>query len=109
MGRCIREALLPLHLENDFQLNRGAERKACGAIHQAARALVLSEDFLQQLGRGVSDLRLIADISRGCHRHAQPDDPRHFVERSQMLPRDSEAVERRALMARRMRDYYLSL
>src|SRR6266513_1519566 len=86
---------LPRHLENDFQLDRGAERKACDAIHQAARALVFSEDVLQQLRSGVSDLRLIADISRSGHRYAEPNDPRHFVERAQMLPRDSEGVERR--------------
>src|SRR5436305_11822119 len=73
---------LPRHLENDFQLDRGAERKACDAIHQAARALVFSEDVLQQLRSGVSDSRLIADISRSGHRRAEPDDPRHFVERS---------------------------
>src|SRR6266513_2782994 len=85
---------LPRHLENDFQLDRGAERKACDAIHQAARALVFSEDVLQQLRSGVSDFRLIADISRSGHRHAEPDDPRHFVERSQMFSRDSENVER---------------
>src|SRR5262249_44230248 len=85
----------PRHLENDFQLDRGAKRKACDAIHQAARALVFSEDVLQQLRSGVSDFRLFADISRSGHRHAEPDDPRHFVERSQMLPRDSEGVERR--------------
>ena len=71
------------HLENHFQLDRGAERKACDAIHQATRALVFSEDVLQQLRSGVSDFRLIADISRSGHRHAEPDDPRHFVERSQ--------------------------
>ncbi len=32
--------LLPRHLENDFQLDRGAERQACDPIHQAARVLV---------------------------------------------------------------------
>src|SRR5437660_5463884 len=87
--------ILPRHLENDFQLDRCAERKACNAIHQAARALVFSEDVLQQLRSGVSDLRLITDISGSGHRHAEPDDPRHFVERSQMFSRDSENVERR--------------
>ena len=56
-------AILLRHLENDFQLDRGAERKACDAIHQAARALVFSEDVLQQLRSGISDLRLIANIS----------------------------------------------
>ena len=65
------------------------------AIHQAARASAFSEDVFEQLRSGVSDFRLIADISRSGHRHAEPDDPRHFVERSQMLPRDSEDVERR--------------
>src|SRR5437660_229771 len=89
--------ILPRHLENDFQLDRCAERKACNAIHQAARALVFSEDVLQQLGSGVSDLRLIADISRSGHRHAEADDARHSVERSQVLFRDSENVERREL------------
>src|SRR5450432_217179 len=86
---------LPRNLENDFQLDRGAERKACNAIHQTARALVFSEDVLQQLRSGVSDFRLFADISRSGHRHAEPDDPRHFVERSQMPSRHSEDVERR--------------
>jgi hypothetical protein len=95
VGPYITEPLLPRHLENDFQLDRGAERKACDAIHQAARALVFAEDILQQLRGGVSDGRLIADISRSGHRHAESDDPRHFVERSQMLLRDSEDVERR--------------
>src|SRR5712671_5330932 len=89
-----RSAPLSRHLENDFQLNRSAERKACDAIHQAARALVFSEDVLQQLRSGVSDFRLIADISRSGHRHAEPDNSRHSVERPQMLPRDTEDVER---------------
>src|ERR1700730_1131207 len=98
-GRCDlppnTEPLLRRHLENDFQLDRRAERKACDAVHQAARALVFSEDVLQQLRSGVSDFRLIADISRSGHRHAEPDDPHHSVEGSQMLPRDSEDVQRR--------------
>src|SRR5262249_21449961 len=54
---------------------------------------VLSEQVLQQLRSGVGDFRLIADISRSGHRYAEPDDSRHFVERSQMLPRDSEDIE----------------
>src|SRR4029077_18420557 len=48
-----------------------------------------------QLRSGVGDFQLIADIARRGHRHAEPDDTRHFVKRSQMLPRDSEDVERR--------------
>src|SRR5437660_12383292 len=87
--------ILPRHLENDFQLDRCAERKACNAIHQAARVLVFSENVLQQLRSGVSDFRLIADISRSGHRHAEPNDPRYFVERSQMFSCDSKNVERR--------------
>src|SRR6266481_856905 len=58
------------------------------------QGLLSSEDVLQQLRSGVSDSRLIADISRSGHRHAEPDDSRHSVERSQMLPRDPEDVER---------------
>src|SRR6266581_8861175 len=42
-------------LKNNFQLDRGAERKACDAVYQAARALVFSEDLLQQFRSGVSD------------------------------------------------------
>src|SRR2546421_9351580 len=83
------------HLENDFQLDRGAERKTRDAVDQTARAFVFSEDLLQQLRSGVGDFRLIADIARCGHRHAEPDDPRHFVERPQMLSRDGEGVERR--------------
>src|ERR1700682_2191621 len=93
--RCMTEPFSISDLKNQFKLDRGAERKACDAIHQAARALVFSEDVLQQLRSGVSDFRLIADISRSGHRHAEPDDARHFVERSQMFSRDSENVERR--------------
>src|SRR6202171_1911597 len=92
--RCMTEPFSISDLKNHFKLDRGAERKACDAIHQAARALVFSEDVLQQLRSGVSDFRLIADISRSGHRHAEPDDARHSVERSQMLPRDTEDVER---------------
>src|SRR6266566_4128031 len=88
-------APVPRHLEDDLQLDRGAERKTGDAIYQAAGTLVCSEDILQQLRSGVGDFRLIADISRCRHRHAEPDDPGHFVQRSQMLPRDREHVERR--------------
>src|SRR5258707_14006864 len=38
---------------------------------------------------------MLAEISHRGHRHAEPHDPRYFVERSQMLPRDSERVQRR--------------
>ena len=82
----------PSHFENELQLDRGAERKARDAIHQAAGALLFSEDVPQQLRRGVGDSRLIADISRRSHRHAEPNDPRHSVERSQMLPRHGESA-----------------
>src|SRR6266446_4999230 len=85
-----RSAPLCRHLENDFQLDRSAERKACDAIYQATRALVFSEDISQQLGRGVSYSRLITNISGSGHRHAEPDKSCYLVERSQMLPRDSE-------------------
>src|SRR5882762_6408689 len=88
---------LPHHLENDFQLNRRAERKACDAIHYAGRILVFSEDLLQQLRSTVSDFRLIADISRSGYQHAEPHDPRDFVECSQMLTCDREAVKRREI------------
>src|SRR5436190_973880 len=65
------------------------------AIHQAARALVFSEDISQQLGSGVSYYWLIADISGRSHRHAEPDKSCYLVERSQMLLRNSESIERR--------------
>ena len=74
------EPRLSSHLENNFQLDGGAERKACDANHQAARVLVCSEDRLQQLRSGVSDFRLVADIARGGNGHAETDDSAHFVE-----------------------------
>src|SRR5713101_7237657 len=37
---------------------------------------------------------MLPDISGSGHQHAKPDDPRNFVERSQMLPHGSEGVER---------------
>src|ERR1700682_3134190 len=93
--RCMTEPFSISDLKNQFKLDRGAERKACDAIHQAARALVFSEDVLQQLRSGISDFRLIADVTRSGHRHAEPDNSRYFVERPQILPRDSEDIERR--------------
>ena len=84
-------------LKDQFQLDRRAEWKACNAIHGSARPLVFSEDVLQQLRSAVSDFRLLSKISRSRHRYAEPDDPRHSVERSQILPRDGESVERREL------------
>src|SRR6266851_2883297 len=98
-------APLRRHLEDDFQLDRGAKRKACDAVHQTARVPVFSEDVLQQLRSGVSDSRLIANIARSGYRDAEPDDPRHFVERSQMLPRDSENIERREVSCLAARFY----
>lgn len=50
---------------------------------------------MQQLRSTVSDLRLIADVSRSCLRNAELDDPLHFIRRSQILTGDSEAVEGR--------------
>jgi hypothetical protein len=54
---------------------------------------LFSEDVLQQLRSGVGDFRLVAHISRSGHQYTEADHPRHFVERSQVLPRDSENVE----------------
>lgn len=85
------------HFENKFQLDRCTEGKARDAKHQPARVLVFSKDVLQQLGSAVSDFGLVAEVSRGCNRNAEPDDASNFVERSQMLARDSEAVERRKM------------
>ena len=59
-------APLARHLDYDFQLDRGAEREACDAIHRAAGALLFSEDLLQQLGGGVGDFRLIAFADSSC-------------------------------------------
>src|SRR5438093_12254114 len=53
------------HLKDCFQLNRGTTRKACNAIHQAARVLVFSENVLQQLRSGVSDFRLTGTRAGG--------------------------------------------
>src|SRR5258708_30623982 len=93
-GPRYRKRLVP-HLENYFQLNRYAERKARHSINQAAWVLLFSEYILQQLRSPVSHFRLIAKV-RGCgYRHAEPYDAAHFVQGSQMLPRDSEGVEGR--------------
>ena len=81
------------HLKDQFQLDWSTERKACDSIHKAAGIFVFTEDVLEQLRSTVSHSRLLADISRSGHRYAEPDDPRHFVERSQMLPRDSEDIK----------------
>jgi hypothetical protein len=91
------------HLEDHFQLDWSTERKACDSIHQAAGIFVLTEDVLEQLRSAISHSRLLPDISRSGHRYAESNNPRHFVERSEMLPRHSEGLERsqpRCLAAR---------
>src|SRR5207245_1226377 len=87
------DSLLLTYLENNFELDWRAEREVCGPIHQTARVLVFPEHVLQQLRSTVSDFRLVADISRSGYRHAEPNNARHFIERSQMLPRNTKGVE----------------
>lgn len=43
---CI-EQFVARHFENDFQFNRGPERKACNAVHKTARVLFFFEDVLR--------------------------------------------------------------
>src|SRR4029077_8575439 len=81
------------YLKNELQLDRHAERKAGYTVHQSAGVFVFSENVLQQLRSAISLPWLLANISRSGHRDPKPDNPRHFVERSQMLPRDSEGVD----------------
>jgi hypothetical protein len=88
-------SILIRHLENYFQLDGRAERKARGTVDRAAWALVFAEDVLQKFGSGVGNFRLIANVSRCGDGYAEAHDPRHFVERPQMLARDGEDVERR--------------
>jgi hypothetical protein len=49
------EPLLRHYLEDEFELDWGAERKAGDPIQQAARVLLFSEHVLEQLGSGVAD------------------------------------------------------
>ena len=63
------------YLKNDLQLDRGAQRKARHTIDQSARIFIFSEDVLQQFRSCVSDFRLIANIARSRHRHAEANDP----------------------------------
>src|SRR5438477_5328542 len=59
------------YLENQFQLDRCAEREACHTIDQAARVLLFPEDVLQQLRGSVGDLRLFAKVAHRGHRDAK--------------------------------------
>src|SRR5271170_5364803 len=86
---------LSCDLENHFQFDGRAERKACDAEHQAAGALFFSEDVLQQLRSGVGNFRQVADVSGSGQEHTEPDDACDFVERSQMLSRHRKGVKRR--------------
>src|SRR5580704_4552443 len=93
MNFCVTASLR--HLENDFQLDRRAERKTCHSIYQPTWIFLFAENVLKQLRGGVCHFRLIANISRSCYRNPEPDDPGHSVERSQKLPCDREGIERR--------------
>jgi hypothetical protein len=70
------------HFKNNFQFDGGAEGQAGDAIDQAAGAFVFTKDALQQLGSGIGDLRLIADVSGSRNRNAKTDDASDFVERA---------------------------
>src|SRR6266481_5166835 len=51
-------------LENHFQLHRHAQRKARHTVHTADRVLLFAENVLQQLRRGIGDLRLLPYIAK---------------------------------------------
>jgi hypothetical protein len=58
--------LLPRHLENDFQLDRGAERKACGrwaaeSLRRLPFANVCTAVYVQHLPGDVTGFRQIND------------------------------------------------
>src|ERR1700747_1352388 len=72
---------LLLDFENNLQLDRDAEWKACHPVHQTARVFVFPEDLLQQRRSAVGDPRVFADVSGSRHVHTQPYGSRHFVER----------------------------
>ena len=93
--RSMHDTALSCHLEDKFQLNRCAEWKARDTINHATWILVFSEDVLQQVRSSIRDLRLIAHISRSSYQHTEPNDARHLVERSEILPRDGKSVETR--------------
>jgi hypothetical protein len=56
--RTLLAAPLCSHLENDFQLDRGAEWKACYAKDKARRDGLVAEDISKQLRRRIGDLRV---------------------------------------------------
>ena len=89
------DTALPCHLEDKFQLNRCAEWKACDTINHATWVLVFSEDVLQQVRSSIRDFRLIAHVSGSSYQDTEPNDARHLIERSKMLPRDGKSVEPR--------------
>src|SRR5260370_37681282 len=91
--RSMHDTALSCYLEDKFQLNRRAERKARDTINHATWILVFSEDVLQQVRSSIRDLRLIAHISRSSYQDTEPNDAPHLVERSKILPRDSKSVE----------------
>ena len=52
-----------------------------------------AEDIAKQVRDSIRDPGLIEEISMGCYEDSEPDDPRHPVERTQMLLRRREDVQ----------------
>ncbi len=69
------------------------EREAGNTVHKAARVLLFSENVLQQFRRAVSDLWLVANISRSRYRDAKSHNARHLVERPKVLASDGEGID----------------
>src|ERR1700751_5696629 len=83
------------YLEDDFQFDWRTERQTCHAVHHSTGILFPSENALQQFGRAIGHLRLIANVAHGRHRNPKPHDSRHSIERSEMLSSYGKNIESR--------------
>ena len=62
------------NFKDDFELNRHPERKTGDADDEPNSSLLTPEDFVEQIGRTVSNSWLVKEISRGGYEDTEPDD-----------------------------------
>src|SRR6185503_11578344 len=80
--------------QDDLDDRAHSLRQARHARDHASRYEVGAKYLREQLGGCVGDLRVVAKFRCGCQRHGQTSDTLRLVQRSEMLPRQRERIER---------------
>lgn len=81
--------------EDDFKLDRHAERQARNSDYKPNRNLLGAEYIAKQVRDGVSNPWLIEEVSVSCHEDTEAHNAVHLVERTQIFPSCCQGAQSR--------------